>query len=109
VPSASPSAAPAIFAVHFSLRRFDDALECARKAIYHAHSEAHTQAISSLVLRYCDEPEQSLAPMQKAMRLCPQYPAWYPYSSAICYWMQQRYDKALATIEEAFASIPACR
>jgi len=47
--------------------------------------------------------------MQKAMRLCPQYPAWYPYSSAICYWMQQRYDKALATIEEAFASIPACR
>ena len=84
-----------------SLRRFDDALECAEKAIYHANSEAHTLAIASLVLRSCGEPEQSLAQMQKAMRLCPQYPAWYPYSNAICYWMQQRYDPALSAIEES--------
>ena len=89
-----------------SLRRFDDALDCAGKAIYHACSEAHTLAIASLVLRSCGEPEQSLAHMQKAMRLCPLYPAWYPYSNAICYWMQKRYDPALAAIEEAILIDP---
>ncbi len=84
-----------------SQRRFDEALDSARQAILHAHSEAHSLAIASLVLRSCGEPEASILHMQKAMRLCPLYPAWYPYSNALCYWMMQQYDTALACIEEA--------
>ena len=87
--------------VLMSSRRFDDAQQSAENAIFHARSEAHTLAIASLVLRSCGEPDQSLAQMYKAMRLCPIYPAWYPYSNAICYWMQRRYDAARSSIDEA--------
>ncbi len=84
-----------------SQRRFDEALDSARQAIVHARSEAHTLALASLGLRSCGEAEASILQMQKAMRLCPLYPAWYPYSNALCYWMMRQYGPALTCIEEA--------
>lgn len=89
-----------------SQRRFDEALESARHAIQHARGEAHTLALASLVLRSYGETEASILHMQKAMRLCPLYPAWYAYSNAICYWMTRDYEPALACIEEAIRIDP---
>jgi TolB-like protein len=92
--------------IRVSQRRFDDALECAEQAIYHARSEAHTIAIASISLRALCRPEQAIVHTQKAMQLCPVYPAWYPYGIAICYWMMKQYEQALAAVEEAIRIDP---
>jgi len=92
--------------IRISQRRFEDALECAETAIYHAANEAHSIALACISLRALCRPEQSIAHMQRAMRLCPLYPAWYPYGNAICYWILQQYERALAAIEEAIRIDP---
>jgi TolB-like protein/Flp pilus assembly protein TadD len=92
--------------IRVSQRRFDDALECAEQAIYHARSEANTIAIASISLRALCMPEQAIAHTKKAMQLCPVYPAWYPYGVATCYWMMKQYEQALVAVEEAIRIDP---
>ena len=86
-----------------SLEDFDEALKLARQALHLADSEGTTIAIAAITLRYCCQPEQSIAYTRKAMELCPVYPAWYPYGIAICHWMTGQYELATKFIEEAIA------
>ena len=84
-----------------SFKRFDEAKELAEKALLLANSAANTIAIAAITLRVCCEPEKSINHTLKAMRLCPIYPAWYPYGNAVCYWMLKQYDQAISAANEA--------
>jgi len=85
---------------------FDEAFGLAKKALRFANSDANTIAISGITLRYCCKPEMAIKYTRKAMRLCPIYPAWYPYGIAICYWMLGKLDDAFTSIEEAIRIDP---
>lgn len=87
--------------ITISQRDFDKAFELANQALRFANSDANTIAMAGITLRYCCKPEMSIKYTQKAMRLCPIYPAWYPYGIAICHWMLGKMDNAFKSIEEA--------
>ena len=87
-------------------RKFDEALDLANEALRIANSDANTIALSGIALRYCCKPEMAIRYTQKAMRLCPIYPAWYPYGIAICEWMLGKLDDAFSRIEEAIGIDP---
>ena len=89
-----------------SPKKFDEAYSLAVKALEFANSDANSIAIAAITLRYCCKPEMSIKYTQKAMRLCPIYPAWYPYGIAICNWMLNNIDEAFKSIEEAIAIDP---
>jgi TolB-like protein len=92
--------------ITISLDSFDEAEDLAEKALLFANSDANTIAIAGITLRYCCKPEKSIKYTQKAMRLCPIYPAWYPYGIANCYWMQGKLDDAFNSIEDAIRIDP---
>jgi TolB-like protein len=92
--------------ITLSERNFDKAFDLASKAIRFASSDANTIAIAGITLRYCCKPEMSIKYTQKAMRLCPIYPAWYSYGIAICHWMLGQLDEAFKSIEEAIRIDP---
>ncbi|MFT5113778.1 MAG: TolB-like protein [Parasphingorhabdus sp.] len=89
-----------------SPRKFDEAFDLAVKALEFANSDANSIAIAAITLRYCCKPEMSIKYTQKAMRLCPIYPAWYPYGLALCNWMLGNFDDAFKNIEEAIGIDP---
>ncbi len=92
--------------ITISQGNFYDAFDFANKALGFANSDANTIAIAGITLRYCCKPEMSINYTQKAMRLCPIYPAWYPYGVAICHWMLGEMDEAFTNIEEAIRIDP---
>ena len=92
--------------ITISQGNFDEAFDFANKALGYANSDANTIAIAGITLRYCCKPEMSIKYTQKAMRLCPIYPAWYPYGIAICNWMLGKMDEAFKSIEEAIRIDP---
>ena len=87
-------------------RDFDGALDMAVKALNYANSDANSIAIAGITLRYCCKPEMAIKYTQKAMRLCPIYPAWYPYGIALSQWMLGNLDDAFESIEEAIKIDP---
>ncbi len=87
--------------IFISSRQFEEAQALAEKSLFLANSEAHTIAIAAITLRVCCEPEISIKHTLKAMLLCPIYPAWYPYGNAVCYWLLEQYDQAIAAAKEA--------
>lgn len=87
--------------IEITRRNFDKAIELAEQALEYANSDANTIALASITLRACCKPQMSIRYTQKAMRLCPIYPAWYPYGIAICYWMLGQFDEAFENIQEA--------
>ena len=89
-----------------SRQRFDEAFDAAMRALHLADSAADTIALAGIVLRACCEPELSILHTRKAMRLCPVYPAWYPYGIAVCYWMLGEFDLAVEFAEEAIEIDP---
>jgi TolB-like protein/Tfp pilus assembly protein PilF len=92
--------------IFISLRKFEEAVELAKQALHLANSEANTIAIAGITLRYCCQPELSIAHTRKAMELCPVYPAWYPYGIAICYWMMDEPELAIEFLQEALEIDP---
>ena len=87
--------------IAISQHNFNEAFKLAEKALSLANSDANTIAISAITLRYCCKPEMAIKYTQKAMRLCPIYPTWYPYGIAICQWMLGNLDQAFKSIEDA--------
>lgn len=92
--------------IFVSLRKFDEALELAKRALHLANSEANALALAGITLRYCCQPDQAIAYTRKAMQLCPIYPAWYPYGIAICYWMMGELELATEYLDEALEIDP---
>ena len=92
--------------IAISQHNFDEAFVLAEHALGLANSDATTIAISGITLRYCCKPEMAIKYTQKAMRLCPIYPAWYPYGIAINQWMLGNHEEAFKSIEEAIRIDP---
>ncbi len=87
--------------IFVSLEKFDEAKAMAEEAMLYANTESNSIAIAGIVLRACCEPEMSINYTRKAMRFCPIYPAWYPYGISLCFWIQQKYDLAVESAQEA--------
>jgi len=51
--------------------------------------------VASDVALFCDRPHDMIVLLNKAMRLCPIYPAWYPSSLAWAYLLMDRREDAI--------------
>ena len=53
--------------------------------------------VASDVALFCDRPHDMIELLNKAMRLCPIYPAWYPSSLAWAYLLMDRREDTIAS------------
>jgi Flp pilus assembly protein TadD len=60
----------------------DQARKFAEEAVSLVPSDAHSVAFLAMLYMYAGEHKKSVATLQHAMRLCPQYPSWYTYYMA---------------------------
>ncbi len=55
--------------------------------------------VASDVAMFCNKPGDMIVLLNKAMRLCPIYPAWYPSSLAWAYLLMDRREDAIASAQ----------
>ena len=92
--------------IHLSMRDYDKAFEFGEKALMLGPNNSFVHGVASNVALFCNRPQEMAALLKKAMRLCPIYPAWYPYGIAICNWMLGNFTEAFKNIEEAIGIDP---
>lgn len=74
--------------VAFLRNQHDQAIKLAEQAVELAPSDADSVAFLALLYMYSGDYEKSLAALDFAIRLCPQYPSWYTYYQALNHmWM----------------------
>ncbi len=84
-----------------TLRDFDNALALAQQALRVAHSEANAIALAAITLRCCGLAKEGLRQLELAKRYCQVFPAWYLYNEALCHWILEQTDEALASLAGA--------
>ncbi len=89
-----------------TLRKFDEALALAEKALRTAHSEANAIALAAVTMGACGKAEAAIQQTRLAMRYCPRYPPWYLVSLAYCYWTLERGEEAIGASRAAIAADP---
>ncbi len=77
----------------------DLAVEFAEQAVSRSPSDAHSVAFLAMLHMYGGEYEKSMAALNLAMRLCPQYPSWYVYYVAFNNLWTGDYPAALDVAE----------
>ncbi len=87
-----------------SYRDFDEALVLVEKALLTAHSQANTLATAAITLLACGKPEEAVKQVNKAIRFCPIYPAWYLFQLGSAYWALGQSEEAIATARSATES-----
>ena len=85
--------------IHLSLRKHDQAFDLAQQATALGPSNSFVTAVASDVALFCNRPNEMVALLNKAMRLCPIYPAWYPSSMAWAYLLMDLREDAIATAQ----------
>jgi TolB-like protein len=74
--------------IAFLRDQHDQAIKLAEQAVELAPSDADSVAFLALLYMYSGDYEKSLAALDFAIRLCPQYPNWYTYYQALNHlWM----------------------
>jgi adenylate cyclase len=87
-------------------RDFDEALALVEKALLSAHSQANALATASITLLACGRPEEAIKQINKAIRHCPVYPAWYLWQLASSYWALGQSEEAIAAAGSAIQRDP---
>jgi len=82
--------------IHLSLRKYDQAFDLAQKAMALGPNNSFVVGVASDVALFCNRPHDMVVLTNKAMRLCPIYPAWYPSSLAWAYLLMNRSKDAIA-------------
>jgi tetratricopeptide (TPR) repeat protein len=67
------------------------------RAVTLAPNDADSHFVLGEVLSW-SRPEQAIAPVERAMRLNPRYPATYLYTLGHAYFLMRRYDDALTAL-----------
>ena len=57
--------------------KFEEAVQCAEKALSLGRGQAFAVAIAAMVFEYCGRAAEAVQLIQEAMRLTPIYPPWY--------------------------------
>ena len=81
--------------IHLSLRKYDQAFDLAKQAMVLGPNNSFVVGVASDVALFCDRPHDMIVLLNKAMRLCPIYPAWYPSSLAWAYLLMDRREDAI--------------
>ena len=82
-----------------SLRRYDQAYDLAQQAMVLGPSNSFVAGVASDVALFCNRPDDMVVLLNKAIRLCPIYPAWYPSGLAWAYLLMDRREDAIATAQ----------
>jgi adenylate cyclase len=81
--------------IHLSLRKYNQAFDLAKQAMVLGPNNSFVVGVASDVALFCDRPHDMIVLLNKAMRLCPIYPAWYPSSLAWAYLLMDRREDAI--------------
>ena len=85
--------------IHLSLRKYDQAFDLAQQAMVLGPNNSFVVGVASDVALFCNRPHDMIALLNKAMRLCPIYPAWYPSSLAWAYLLMDQRQDAIASAQ----------
>ncbi len=85
--------------IHLSLRKYDQAFDLGQKAMVLGPNDSFVTGVASDVALFCNRPHDMIVLLNKAMRLCPIYPAWYPSSLAWAYLLMDRREDAIASAQ----------
>jgi adenylate cyclase len=83
--------------IHLSLRKYDQAFDLAQQAMVLGPNNSFVVGVASDVGMFCNRPHDMIVLLNKAMRLCPIYPAWYPSNMAWAYLLMDRREDAIAS------------
>ncbi|MFQ6021537.1 MAG: adenylate/guanylate cyclase domain-containing protein [Acidiferrobacterales bacterium] len=95
--------------VHLFSKHHAEAIEEVEKAIALDANHADAYGLLALTLHYAGTPKDSVALMEKAMRLNPRYPLDYLYVLGEIYFTLGRYDKAIDAFERALERNPVAQ
>jgi adenylate cyclase len=85
--------------IHLSLRKYDQAFDLAQQAMVLGPNNSFVVGVASDVAMFCNRPHDMVVLLNKAMRLCPIYPAWYPSNMAWAYLLMDRREDAIASAQ----------
>ncbi len=85
--------------IHLSLRKYDQAFDLAQQAMVLGPNNSFVAGVASDVALFCNRPHDVVVLLNKAMRLCPIYPAWYPSGLAWAYLLMDRREDAIASAQ----------
>jgi adenylate cyclase len=87
--------------VHLYHREYEQALQATRKAIELSPSNADARILLARILIFSGDPKESVHLIEEAMRINPYYPMQYLMNIGIAYFVDEKYDKAEATLLKA--------
>lgn len=87
-------------------REFDAALEFVESATHSVQGQANALATGAIVLLACGKPEEAIKHINKAMRLCPVYPAWYLWLQGAAHWALGQSEESIAAARLAIERDP---
>ena len=96
IDDANPNTYALLTWIHLSLRKYDQAFDLAQQAMAFGPSNSFVTAVASDVALFCNRPHDIVTLLNKAMRLCPIYPAWYPSGLAWAYLLMNQREDAVA-------------
>jgi adenylate cyclase len=85
--------------IHLSLRKYNQAFELGQKAMVLGPNNSFVAGVASDVALFCNRPHDMVVLLNKAIRLCPIYPAWYPSSFAWAYLLMDQREDAIASAQ----------
>ena len=92
--------------LHLSLRKYDEARSLIEAAMALGPNNSFAPAVAANVALFCNKPHDMVPLLEKAMRLCPIYPAWYVGDLAYAYLLMDRHQEAIETAREAIKIDP---
>jgi len=92
--------------LHLSLRKYDEARRLIEMAMTLGPSNSFAPAVAANVALCCNRPRDMVPLLERAMRLCPIYPAWYVGDLAFAYLLMDRHQDAIAAAKEAIRIDP---
>jgi len=87
--------------LHLSLRKYDEALAFAERAMLLGPNHCFAAGVAANVALYTNRPHDMVPLLHRAMRLCPSCPAWYVGDLAHAYLLMDRHGDAIATANES--------
>jgi adenylate cyclase len=101
IDDANPDTLALLAFVHISMKKYDEAFKLAEQAMLQGPNNSFAAAVAANVALFTNKPHEMVPLSQKAMRLCPIYPAWYVGDLAYAYLFLDRHAEAITTASEA--------
>ena len=87
--------------LYLSLQKFEEASDLAERSLALGPSNSLSAATAANVALFDNRPDDMVILLEKAMRLCPIYPAWYVGDLAWAHLLKGQLDTAVTIAQEA--------